>query len=141
MNRKLDEDRREETARKADRAGRFVTRRAEVWRRQIGAASAALDVHPGRKSTLLYEDLLADTLGAMRSLCRDLDLPVSEGDLARVVERYAWKNVPASEKGNGKFYRRGSAGGWREDLTGRQASLVRQAAGPLMDRLYPREDD
>lgn len=141
MNRKQDRDRREETARKVEDPDEYVVRRTRAWRRQIGAAETALDAHPGPKSTLLYEDLLTDTDAALGKLCRELDLPVPAEDLARVAERHAWKNVPASEKGSGKFYRKGSVGGWREDLTEEQARLARRTAGPLMDRLYPERED
>ena len=44
-----------------------------------------------------YEDLRADTLGEMRRVCRELDMPTDEDDLARAVEKHSWENVPEEE--------------------------------------------
>ena len=32
----------------------------------------------------------------------------------------AWENIPDRKKGTGKFYRKGSPGGWAQDLTTEQ---------------------
>jgi hypothetical protein len=62
-----------------------------------------------------YEELRADTLGEMRRIYSVLGVP--EEELRRTVEKHSWENVPEEEKGEGKFYRRRTPGGWKEDLT------------------------
>jgi hypothetical protein len=42
-------------------------------------------------------------------------------------------------KGQGKFYRKASPGGWRDDLTPRQAKLVEEITAPVMGEFYPPE--
>jgi hypothetical protein len=45
--------------------------------------------------------------------------------------------VPDREKGRGKFYRRGTSGGWKEDLTPRQVEVVEKTTASLLERFYP----
>jgi hypothetical protein len=101
--------------------------------RQISNGKKAFDAHEGRKILLKYEDLRADTLGMMRHLCAALALPVDEQRLARVVDRHSWENIPESERGAGKFYRKATSGGWREDLTPEQARIVEDITAPLIE--------
>lgn len=73
----------------------------------------------------------------MRRLCHELKLNVSREDLARVVERHAWENIPEEDKGSGKFYRKAQPGSWREDLTPEQAGIVERVTAPLLREFYP----
>jgi hypothetical protein len=72
----------------------------------------------------------------MRRLYAELGIPAGDGPLARAVARHAWKNVPEEEKGTGKFYRKGTPGGWREDLTPEQAAIVEEMAAPIIREFY-----
>jgi hypothetical protein len=71
-----------------------------------------------------YEDLRADTLGTMKHIYSTLEIPVNDEELARVVEKRSWENVPEEEKGSGKIRRKATPGGWREDLTPRQIETI-----------------
>lgn len=115
----------------------FVRIRAETYLQSIGSARRAFDAHRGRKTLIRYEDLKEDTLGTLRRACRELELPADEATLARAVGKHAWENIPEREKGRGKFYRRGAAGGWREDLSPGQARIVEEITAPLLRELYP----
>jgi hypothetical protein len=115
----------------------FVKKRANRYLRQIGNAKKAYDSHKGRKVLIRYEDLKADTLETMRWLCSALDIPAGEEQLARIVEKYAWENVPEEEKGPGKFYRKATPGGWRKDLTPDQVEIIERITTPLLKEFYP----
>lgn len=121
----------------------FVEERAETYVRDISKAKEAFDVHDGRKVLVRYEDLRSDTLGSLKRIQSCLEIPVSEEDLVKVVERYAWENIAEEEKGQGKFYRKASPGGWREDLTPEQAETVEGMSAGFLDEFYPgwREED
>jgi hypothetical protein len=54
-----------------------------------------------------------------------------------VVEKHSWENIPEDQKGQGKFYRKATPGGWREDLTSEQAEAVTRVTAPLIKELYP----
>lgn len=99
-------------------------------------ARQAYDNHKGHKTLLKYEDLRADALGAMKRAVAELGLTVDEAELARVVERYSWENVPEEEKGQGKFYRKATPGGWREDLAAEEIEIIEEAFAPLIEEFY-----
>lgn len=115
----------------------FVKNRANSYLAQISAAKRAHDEHAGRKTLVRYEDLRADTPGAMRRACAELGLEVPEGKLLRVVEKHSWENIPEGEKGEGKFHRKASPGGWREDLTPEQIGVIEEITAPLLEEFYP----
>ena len=114
----------------------FVKRRSKTYMRQITNAKRAYDAHEGPKALVRYEDLRADTLGTMRRLCKELAIPVGEEHLTRVIEKHSWENISTREKGEGKFYRSATPGGWREDLTPEQATTVESITAPLLEEFY-----
>jgi hypothetical protein len=111
--------------------------RAANYLQGMGNAKKAYDAHGGRKVLIKYEDLRADTLGTMKRLYSTLGVPVDEGELAKVVHKHSWENIPEEKRGEGKFYRKAKPGGWREDLTPEQAEAVESETGPLLAELYP----
>jgi hypothetical protein len=115
----------------------FVERRAKLYLRDVGSAKEAYEAHQGPKALIQYEALRADTLGEMRRLYSALGISVDEGELARAVEKHSWENIPQEEKGEGKFYRKATPGGWREDLTPEQVEIVERITAPVLEEFYP----
>lgn len=115
----------------------FVKRRADKYLRNVGNAKQAYDAHEGRKVLVRYEDLRTNTLGTMRRLCSALEISASEEQLTRIVEKHAWENMPQKEQGPGKFYRKATPGGWREDLTPEQVRIIEEITAPLLKEFYP----
>ncbi len=114
----------------------FVKMRAAIYAQQVGSARRAYDAHRGPKSLVRYEELVEDTLCTMKRLYTELEIPSETGELAGVVEKHAWVNIPEGEKGGGKFYRKGTPGAWREDLTPGQAAIVEEITAPLLAEFY-----
>jgi hypothetical protein len=119
-----------------DRDG-FAKKRAKNYLEGMGKAKEAYDAHQGAKVLVRYEELRSDTLGTMKRMYSTLGIEVDEGELARVVEKHSWENIPEEEKGEGKFYRKATPGGWREDLTPEQAEAIESITAPLLKELYP----
>ena len=115
----------------------FARRRAQNYLEGMGKAKEAYDAHQGPKALVRYEELRADTLGTMRWMYSELGIAVDEGELARVAHKHSWENIPEEEKGEGKFYRKATPGGWREDLTPGQAEAIERVTAPLLKELYP----
>lgn len=115
----------------------FAEERARRYLQGMGKAKEAYDAHQGNKALVRYEELRADTLGTMKRMYSELGIAVDEGELARVVERHSWENIPEGKKGEGKFYRKAQPGGWREDLTPEQVEVVEEVTAPLLEELYP----
>ncbi len=125
----------------ADRKPEAFTRmKTRAYMRGVDAARRAFEDHKGRKSLVRYEDLVADTPATMRRLYSELGIPASDANLSRVVARHSWKNVPEGEKGTGKFYRKGTPGGWREDLAPGQAAIIGEMAAPIIREFYAGRD-
>jgi hypothetical protein len=115
----------------------FAKRRAKRYLEGMGKAKEAYDAHEGHKVLVRYEELRSDTLGTMKRIYSELGIEVEEEELVRIVEKHSWENIPEDQKGQGKFYRKATPGGWREDLTPEQAEAVERVTSPLLKELYP----
>ena len=115
----------------------FAEGRAKRYLEGMGKAKEAYDAHDGHKVLVKYEELRADALGTMKRMYSELGIEVDEGELAQVVEKHSWENIPEENKGEGKFYRKASPEGWKEDLTPEQAKTVERITAPLLEELYP----
>ncbi|HVF01250.1 MAG TPA: sulfotransferase, partial [Rubrobacteraceae bacterium] len=115
----------------------YAKKRARLYMRDVGNAKLAYEEHQGHKVLVRYEELRADTFNTMRRLYATLDIPVDERALARAVEKHSWEEISEEQTGEGKFYRKAAPGGWREDLTPRQARIVEQITAPLLEEFYP----
>src|SRR5215216_429126 len=115
----------------------FARQWANMYTVSLGNAREAYELHKGPKAVVLYEDLRVDTLETMRRLYSTLEIPVGEQELARVVQRHAWENVPEDKKGPDKPHRKATPGGWKEDLTPEQARIVEELTVPILDKFYP----
>jgi Sulfotransferase family len=116
----------------------FVRRHADAYLQHVGSARRAYVAHVGRKVVVRYEDLRSDTLGTMKRMYGELDVPVEAARLAKAVEKHSWENIPEEEKGQGKFYRKATPEAWREDLTRRQVKTVERITAPLLEEFYPK---
>ncbi len=114
----------------------FVRKTAGRFARNVMGARQAYEAHEGHKVLVRYEDLRADTLGVMKELYSSLKVPVDEKELVRVVEKHSWENIPRELKGEGKFYRKATPGGWREDLTPEQIKVVEKITAPILGDFY-----
>jgi hypothetical protein len=134
----MDQNRQERFARRrGNRMQRLVKRQAEMYLRDVGNTKQAYEAHQGRKVLVRYEDLRANTLAQMKRIYSELEMDTDEKELERVVEEHSWERVPEEEKGPGKFKRKATPGGWREDLTPEQVDLVEQITAPLLKEFYP----
>ena len=115
----------------------FVERRAKLYLRDMESAREAYEAHQGPKALVQYEELRVDTVAALKRLYSALEIPVDDDELARAVEKHSWENIPEEEKGEGKFYRKATPGGWREDLTPEQVQIVERITAPVLEEFYP----
>jgi hypothetical protein len=114
----------------------FVKKRAKRYVEMMGKTKEAYVAHKGPKTLVRYEELRADTLGTMKRMYSTLGIKVDEANLAAAVKKHSWENIPAEEKGEGKFYRKATPGGWSEDLTTEQAETVEKITAPFLSEYY-----
>ena len=117
-------------------ADAYVEKVAHGYAQNVGNVREAYEKHEGPKVLIRYEDLRADTLDTMRRLYSTLGVSVDDGALVRSVEKHAWENVPAENKGEGKFHRKATPGGWREDLTPEQVGTVERITATFLEEYY-----
>jgi len=118
-------------------ADTFVEKTAKGYAQNVGNVRDAYEKHGGPKVLIRYEDLRADTLGTMRHLYSALGISADNAALVRAVEKHAWENIPEEKRGEGKFHRKATPGGWREDLTPEQAAKVERITASLLKEFYP----
>jgi aryl sulfotransferase len=92
-----------------------------------------------------YEDLRMDTAGALRQALQfagqtaaddDIRRAVTFADFSQLRQQEAAKGFKeASRRSAGRFFRRGEAGAWREELTPEQAARIEADHAPMMQRL------
>ena len=121
-------------------ADAHVEKSANAYAQNVGNVREAYENHGGPKVLVRYEDLRADTLGTMRRIYSTLGVPVDDEAVVRAVAKHAWENVPEENKGEGKFHRKATPGGWQEDLTPEQAETVERITAPLLQEFYPAKD-
>ena len=115
----------------------IVRQGARKYLEFIGRSKEAFDAHEGPKILVRYEELRADTLATMKRIYSELGMKVDEAEVERAVEKHSWENIPEEKKGDGKFYRKATPGGWSEDLTPEQVKMVEEITGPLLKEFYP----
>lgn len=125
------------TARTEENPDGVVRGIANKYVRYVGNTLQAYEAHTGPKVLVRYETLREDTLSEMKRVHEVLDIQVDDRELARVIEDHSWESIPKEKKGEGKFYRKASPGGWREDLTQAQVKIVEQTTKSLLDEFYP----
>src|SRR3712207_3547272 len=118
----------------------LVQSMATSYVQNVGNVREAYVAHRGPKVLVRYEELRADTLVTVKHLCSTLGITVDEEELARAVKKHSWENIPEGKKGRGKFHRKATPGGWKEDLTPQQAETVERITAPLLKEFYPYEE-
>lgn len=114
----------------------LAQKHARRYSQNMSFALKAYRQHSGYKTLVRYEELLEDTLSAVRTLCLDLELPINEQTLAATIEKYSWRNISEEDKGQGKFRRKATPGSWKEDLTPQQVDIVEEITAPLIREFY-----
>jgi len=93
-----------------------------------------------------YEDMVADADKAFRALFGFLQIPVKRSQLRRALDLASFKSMQKQERQKGfrerpqnmkQFFTRGTAGGWRRDLTPAQVARIRSEFLPTLERWYP----
>jgi aryl sulfotransferase len=93
-----------------------------------------------------YEDLQADTAGALRRVLDFSGRPASDEQIRRAVAFADFTQLRQQEQSKGfreapqphtagSFFRRGTAGGWRDELTPEQAARIETGHADMMRRL------
>jgi hypothetical protein len=119
----------------ATEAGRLALVRwqAAVWAFRTDVVRQAYDEHPPDRRVLVrYEDLVADPAGQLARVVAALALDVPARRVAEVAAEHDYERVPDEDKGDDKFIRSASPGGWRENCTPAERAAMHDVMGPTL---------
>jgi len=112
------------------------------WQDHARSWLAAADAFPNGVRLYRYDELRQSTINALSSLLQFLDVPVDSQKIADAVANNSLQEMrkkeqlsPQKVSKRDRFVRSGSVGGWRENFTDDQVSLVNRYLGPELTRL------
>ena len=120
----------------ASKLAKGTRRLARDYERIVSKVQEAYEAHPGKKTLVRYEELRTDTVNTMKAMYAALDIEVDQAQLEAAVEKHSWENIPEDQKGQGKFFRKGQPGSWKDDLSPKQIELIENITGPLLSKYY-----
>jgi hypothetical protein len=91
-----------------------------------------------------YEDMTVDTAGILRRALAFASCPAADEEVRRAVafadfaelrQQEQRKGFRETQWPDGIFFRRGEAGGWRDELSAEQVARIESKHGPMMLRL------
>lgn len=121
--------------------GRPLTHMLGTWSQHVRSwMDSDLDVH-----TVRYEDMLDNTYEEFHDMLEFLDVQLLEEDrLRNAIELCAFDNLQQLEDEAGfteksehqdRFFRKGEAGGWKDELDPKVARKIEQDHGDVMEEL------
>ena len=114
----------------------FVRENCLNWAGRMTICTRAYEDHdPALRRRIRYEDLLADTDGALADLAGWLDLPGGPKRIQNIAKTHSFEAVPEKRKGPGKVRRRATPGGWREGLTHEEQEMALKIMGSRLTEL------
>ncbi len=120
----------------ANKLAQGTRRLARDYVKIVSKVQEAYESHPGKKTLVRYEDLRHDTVNTMKAMYAALEVEADEAQLEAAVEKHSWENIPESEKGRDKFFRKAQPGSWRDDLSPGQIKLIESMTGPILSKYY-----
>lgn len=118
-----------------------VRQRLGSWSSHV---SSWLDEAPFAVHVVRYEDCISDPVATFTTALRFAGFDAEETSVAAAVERTTFERLAAQEAADGfgerpvateAFFRRGQAGGWRDDLDAGLAAILVDDHAAVMDRL------
>jgi hypothetical protein len=108
-------------------------------------AASWLDQRDVPVHVVRYEDMKRDTVGTLRAAMHFAGWPVDRARTERAAAMVSFEKLREQEASGGfcewhdpggrRFFRRGEAGGWRDELTLDQIDRIERAHAPMMQRL------
>ena len=109
-----------------------------TWSNHVEQWTAQTDL---KVNVVRYEDMIADTYKELTRILQFAGLPIEKDKLANAIENAGFDALQALERTQGfsehpdptfQFFRKGSAGGWKEELTEAQIDRVKKDHHPQM---------
>ena len=110
-----------------------IKRHADAWVRVTNTVWQAYENHnPKLRLLVKYEDLNKNTVEKLHKIYQFLEINISDEDVKSIVDKYAFENIPNSEKGSGKFFRSAKPGSWRQNFKEKEQELMNTIMGETL---------
>jgi hypothetical protein len=105
---------------------------AAVWAFRSRAVRQAFETRaPADRLLVRYETLREDTQACLGAICETLGLERRE--LAEIVARHRFEQLPAAERGTGNETRLAAPGSWRANLSSEEQAAMHEVLGEALE--------
>lgn len=120
----------------AQERAELLTNIATGWVRINRTVLSAYEAHRADlRLRVTYEELLADTPGALGRIAAWLGREVPRSRLEEIAERLAFDSVPEGQRGPGKFVRAAQPGLWRQHFDAKERALLYEIMGEMLSEM------
>ena len=103
----------------------FLEKWSRHWVKRTEIMMETLKSHNKELTYLVkYEDVRKNLRPRLEELYKIMGVEISEDELAKIVEKYTFENIPEKLRGEGKFYRSASPGKWKKNLSNEEQSIM-----------------
>jgi len=87
------------------------------------------------KILIRYEDLRKNTYEELKKIYNFIGIKTTKSELKEKIKKYNFKNIPASMKGSGKFYRVATPGKWKDNFNQKEKNLMNSIMGETLKKM------
>ena len=114
----------------------FLRRESLLWTTRMRFLMKVHENHPNElKHIVKYEDLRTNTLEELEKIYKFLDINVEKSEIEKIVNKYAFENVPEDQKGTGKSKRSATPGKWKENFNKEEQDLILNLIGSTLKQI------
>jgi len=114
----------------------FIKRRSGLWVEMVQNMLNIYEKHSKDKMyKVRYEDILKNPNQITKQFYNFIGIKISEDKINKIVEKYAFENIPEKLRGEGKFYRSASPGKWREHLNEEERDAMNKIMNETLRKL------
>jgi len=114
----------------------FISHRAKLWVHQTEILMKTYEnTPPNLRIIVRYENLRKNTVEELEKIYKFLDIDIPIEEIKNLVEKYKFENIPAEEKGEGKFYRSASPDKWKESFSKEEVEIMTQIMGDVLKKV------
>jgi len=119
-----------------DERPKIIKKYSSEWKIFSETVEEAYNKHnPELRLLVKYEDLVQDTFSELKRILEFITVKKDDEEIRKIVERYAFNNIPKDNKGPGKFNRSATPGGWRKNFDDEEIKLINDLMGSTLIKL------
>lgn len=120
----------------ADQQIDWIKTRAKQWVKLMEILIKVNEIHDKEKIIKIkYEDLITETVKETTKIYKFLEINISNEQITNIVEKFSFKNIPESEKGEKKFRRFASPGKWNESFSENEKNILNRIMSNTLKKL------